>query len=460
MKATLVVGLDEKKEPVRAARMILRGKRIADGVEMPAEEVSFSGKRVLVLWDSRGFHFFRDQVFTGPDEVMALQIQEKVERTGLFRVPPSVFYRVDRKEGNTAQVSIAAVDTSAMEARLEELWHRKARIEGVYHPALAVAFLAAHSGAETALTVWIREKGFFLVGTEGAQVQSVRFVAFDDFTGPSEDLVRQEAAFAREQLERLTGQGVPVVRSCGPLRHLLPEGHVPWPYECIPEPLQPLAFAHPEWFGAFFVPPDFDMLPERVRVWIRHVPWAMRAAALLLAVSVGQLGLWSLWKYRSLELEKETRARMSVVASRADAVQKAVPWDRLSVVEEYRKTLEAFQKEPRVDDWIVWLAETVPENFRVVRCAASKKGESGAAAASATQGRPIRRRGAEASVGEASAGGMTLSLEVEGTVGFREAQRSFGAFLAALKDRWDVRSSRFQYDEKAGQAVFSFEVDL
>lgn len=459
MRATLVVRLGEKEEPLHAARMGLRGKRFSEGVELPADEVSLSGKRVLVLWDVKGIHFFRDQVFTGPEEVMALQVQEKVERTGLFRAPPSVFYHVDRREGNTAQVGIAAMDTSAMEARLDTLWDRKARIQGVYHPALAVAFLAAHSGAEKTLTVWIREQGFFLVATEGARVQSLRFVPFDDFTGPSGELVRQEVAFARERLEGLPGQGVPVVRSCGPLRHLLPEADVPWPEECIPGPLQPIAFSHPEWFGAFFVPSAFDMLPEKARVWVRHMPWAVRAGALLLAVSVGQLGMWAFWKHKTVELEKETRSRMRVVASRADSVQKAVPWDRLSVVEEYRKTLEAFQKEPRMDEWVVWLAETVPENFRVVRCTVAKKGESGSAAVTTPQGRPIRRRGADMGSEEASAG-LTLSLEVKGTVGFQEAQRSFGTFLAALKERRDVRAAHFHYDEKSGQAVFSFEIDL
>ncbi len=454
---TLVLHLQNQEETLKAALVHFRGGRFLEGAEVSGRDASFSGKNVVVLLDTPSFHFFRDRVLKGPQDVMALQIQEKVERTGIFRLPPAVFYRVGREEGNMVEVSVAAVDSGTIEERLEKLWRRGVRIRGVYPPPLAAASLAARGAPERTLTVWIHERGFFLIGTAEGDIQSMRFVAFDEFIGPSETLVREETQFAQEQIQRLEGEGFRVVRSCGPLRHLLPEGEVPWPDALIPASLQPKAFEHPEWFGALCVPSAFNMLPEAVQVWNRHMPWAMRAATALLVLSVGQLGLWGYRHHQTTLLEQDTQARMGVVAARADVLQKTIPWDRISIVEEYQRTWEAFQKEPRLDDWVAWLSRTAPENFRVVRFDVSKAGEKAPDAGATTPVRVARRRGSEAG-GRETPGGSTLFLDLKGTVGFREAHRTFGTFLRALQERTDVRASRFHYDEKTGEALFSFEI--
>ena len=452
---TLVVHLEE--EVLTAALVHFRGGRFLEGSEVGGRDVPFSGKSTVVLLDTPGFHFFRDRIFTGPKDVMALQIQEKVERTGIFPLPPSVFFQLGRVEGNMVEVSVAAVNTGTMEARLEKLWQRRARLKGVYPPPLAVGFLAARSDPEKTLTLWIQKRGFYLIGTAGGDVRSMRFVAFDDFIGPSEALVREETQFAQEQSQRLDGERFQIVRSCGPLRHLLPEGDAPWSEALIPKPLQPQAFEHPEWFGALCVPSAFNMLPEPIQVWNRHMPWALRAAVALLVLSLGQLGFWGYRHHQTMLLEKETQARMRAVAARAQALEKAVPWDRVALAEEYRRTWEAFQREPRLDDWMAWLSRTVPENFRVVRFEVSKAGERAPEAGATTVVRPPRRRSGEAESKE-SLRSAKLFLELKGTLGFWEVHRTFGTFLAALQERRDVRNSRFHYDEKTGEAVFSFEI--
>lgn len=454
---TLVVHLEE--EVLTAALVRFRRGRFLEGSEVSGTDASFSGKSTVVLLDTPGFHFFRDRIFRGPKEVMALQIQEKVERTGIFFLPPSVFFQLGRAEGNMVEVSVAAVNTGTMEARLEKLWQRRARLQGVYPSPLSVAFLAARSNPEKTLTVWIQKHGFSLMGTAGGDVRSMRFVAFDDFIGPSEAVVREETQFAQEQSQRLDGERFQIVRSCGPLRHLLPEGDVPWSEALIPKPLQPQAFEHPEWFGALCVPSAFNMLAEPIQVWNRHMSWAMGVAAALMVLSIGQLGFWGYRHHQTMLLEKETQARVRAVADQAQALEKAVPWDRVAIVEEYRRTWEAFQKEPRLDDWMLWLSRTVPENFRVMRFEVSKAADRVPEAGATTVVRPPRQRGSEAG-GKESLGSPKLFLELRGSVGFREAHRAFGAFLAALQERRDVRSSRFQYDEKAGEAVFSFEIGL
>lgn len=455
---TVVVRFPEKGGAFQTATVIRRGNRFVSVMEEPLEKPRLAGKPTVMILDTGAFHFFQDQIFASAPEVMALQIQEKVERSGLFAKVPSVFYRVEGQEGIQMQVAVAAADTSLMEIRLEELWRLGARVQRVVHPALAVAYLVAQCSHEKALTVWIEEHGFYLQVTAGGRVQAVRYVPFDDMTGPSEALVRQEVKFTQEQFQRLEGTGFEILRSCGPLRHLLPEGDVPWPEEFIPASLHEAASTHPEWFGAVVVPPAFNMLPESIRVWTRHIPWAMRVAVVLLVFALAQLALWGYVRFRAQSLEKEVQTQMVAIASKADAMQKAIPWDRLTRLEEYRKALEEFQKQPRLDEWIVWLNETVPKPFRVNHCRVSSDGES-PPRPSPTAARAARRRGGDSGAGQAS-GGWTLSLELKGTVGFQEAHQAFGAFLAALKDRQAVRASRFHYDEKTGQAVFSFEVAL
>lgn len=432
-----------------------RGKAVVDWTEGPSELSGFSCAPTVVLWDPPAMHFMREQVFRGPGEVLALQIQEKVERTGFFRTPPSVFYRVEREEGPTAQVVIAAMELSGLDARLESLWRHGARVQAVVHPALAVAFLAAQSFRERTLTVWIEERGFYLAVTEGGQIVSLRFVAFDTFTGPLESLVREETAFTREQYERGGGPGISRVQACGPLRHLLDPSEALWASSNLAASVQKAAMEHPEWFGVLCVPAAFNMLPERIQAWNRHMPWAMRAAVALLVVSLGQAGFWGFLKHRTQVLEKQTRVVAAQVATRADAAQKSIPWDRVAVLQEYQRVLESFEREPRMDAWVVWLSQMVPKNFQIVRCSLSKQKE-GARAVKPVSTRPIRRPESPTETGQVS----VLSLEMKGAVGFQEAHRAFGALLAALKERESEVSGRFDYDEKSNQAVFSFELRL
>ncbi|WP_448383704.1 hypothetical protein, partial [Desulfosoma sp.] len=308
---TVVVRLQD--EAFEAVTVDVRGKSVVGCAEGPAAFPGLSGKRTVVLWEPPGTHFLREQIFRGPGDVLALQIQEKVERTGFFRTAPSVFYQVEREEGHAAHVFIAAMDLSGLDARLETLWRHGARIQGVFHPAVAVAFLAAHSFVEKTLTVWVQNHGFYLAVTEGGRILSLRFVGFDAFTGPLENLVREETSFTLQQHEGVGGQGITRVQACGPLHYLLDPAQGLWKGPGIAEPLTKAALEHPEWFGAFFVPTPFNMLPQKVQVWNRHLPWAMRAAAALLAVSLCQAGLWMYWKSRAQGLEKQTREASAVV---------------------------------------------------------------------------------------------------------------------------------------------------
>ncbi|MGQ9484391.1 MAG: hypothetical protein ACUVSA_05260 [Desulfosoma sp.] len=450
---TVVVRFVE--ESFRAVTVRSRGKVVLDWSEGPSDFSDLSRARTVVLWDAPAIHFMREQVFRGPGEVLALQIQEKVERTGFFRSPPSVFYHVEREEGNTAQVVIAAVERTHLDVRLESLWRHGACVQAVVHPALAVAFLAAQSFPERTLTVWVEEQGFYLTVTEGGHILSLRFVAFDNLTGPVESLVREETAFTRDQYDRAGGPGISRVLACGPLRRLLDPSEALWASRDMSDAVQKAAMEHPEWFGALCVPAAFNMLPERVQAWNRHMPWAMRAAAALLVLSLGQAGLWGYWKHQARALENQARAVGTQVAYRADVAQKAIPWNRMAVLQEYRRVSETFEREPRMDAWMVWLSEVMPKNFRVVRCALSKGGE-GARVGGAVSTRPIRRAERPAETAQAP----VLSLEVKGNAGIAEAHRAFGALLAVLKERKSEVFSRFDYDEKSSQAVFSFEMRL
>ncbi|ROQ90665.1 hypothetical protein [Desulfosoma caldarium] len=442
-------------ETFHAVTVRTRGKAIVSWAEGPGKLSDLSGVRTVLLWEPPMMHFLREQVFRGPGDVLALQIQEKVERTGFFRTPPSIFYQVEREEGQVVHVGIVAMETSGLDEKMKSLWRHGARIHAVYHPALAVAFLAAQSFEERTLTVWIKERGFYLAVTEKAQIRAVRFVAFDAFTGPMENLVQEEVAFTRDQFERAGEPGPLRVQACGPLRHLLDSSEALWASSTMASSVQEAAIEHPEWFGAFYVPAAFNMLPDQVQAWNRHMPWARRAAVALLVVSLAQAGFWGVMKHRTQVLEKKTRGFAAEVASRADSVQKTIPWDRVAVLEEHRQVLEAFEREPRMDAWMVWLSKVVPKNFRVVRCTLSKTG-GGSRSGPTVSRRPQRRPESHTETAPAS----VLSLVVKGTVGFEEAHRNFGVLLATLKERQKEVSGRFDYDERANQAVFSFELKM
>lgn len=430
-----------------------RGKVVLDWNEGPSDFSHLSRARTVLLWDAPAMHFMREQVFRGPREVLALQIQEKVERTGFFRTPPSVFYHVEREEGNTAQVVIAAMELTHLDVWLDSLWRHGARIQAVVHPALAVAFLAIQSFPERTLTVWIEEQGFYLAVTEGGHILSLRNVAFDPFTGPVESLVQEETAFTRDQYDRAGGLGISRVLACGPLRHLLDPSEALWASSGMSDAVRKAAIEHPEWFGALSVPAAFNMLPVRVQAWNRHMPWAMRAAAALLVLSLGQAGFWGYWKHKARALENQARAVGTQVASRADAAQKAIPWNQVAVLQEYQRVSESFEREPRMDAWMVWLSDVMPKNFHVVHCTLSKHGE-GPRAGAPVSTRPVRRPERPAETTQAP----VLSLEVKGNAGIAEAHRAFRALLAALKERKSEVFGRFDYDEKLSQAVFSFEL--
>ena len=389
---------------------------------------------VLALDTRPQVYFSRETLTKGPREILALQAEDKVREsgffTGTFRV---VFHKLSEGPVNI-EVGLLALDPSGAEGLLRRLGEVQARLKGIYHEVLGLAYLVAREDGEPILTARLNEEGLWLVVSERGHPTYMRFQAVDEFLGVEGLPVEENILAVLDYYERFFGKPIRRLFPCGPLRDRLREaGHLEvWTpslegFKAREEDI----LTHPELFGAPFVPGDYNLLPPYHRSFLRGLEWVRYAGAALFAITILNYGLFFHLYRKNRHLDRELRGLSRQLQRNIARLEKGYPPDQVEKLRMYLELKKKFEAQPRMDEFLWWLAQKLPEGVRV---------------------KEIRVRR------EAQGYRLRLSFAFEGRL--RPARRAFYSFFEALKERARVEKSRFDYDELSQKASFFLEVRL
>ena len=399
------------------------------------EPVELRNRAVIALETGVQVYFARETLTKGPREILALQAEDKVREagffTGAFRV---VFHRLSEGPVNI-EVGLLALEPAGVEELLQRLGRVQARLKGLYHETMALAYLVAGWLREPVLAARLSEEGLWLVVSEGGHPTYMRFQAVDEFLGLEGMPVEENVLAVLDYYERFFGKPIRYLFPCGPYRDRLAEaGHL----EILKPSLENIKareedlLTYPELFGAVLVPGDYNLLPENHRYFLQALEWVRYAGGLLFLLTILNYGLFAYLYQRNRGLDQEVLQTSRTLERRLAELREEYPPEQIKKLKVYLEWKEKFESQPRMDEFLWWLAQKLPQGVRVTRVEV-KKGASG----------DYR---------------MKLGLVFEGPLA--SARKIFYRFFDQIKKRARIEASRFDYDEFQKQARFELEVGL
>jgi len=424
-----------------------------------------AGKRdVIIVTDIQPFHYIRERVTKGPPEAIRVQLLDRIERLGIFRHPPEIFYKLEREEGMYVECSTCAVDQSQLNLLTDKFINHRVVLKSLFHRAISTAALILDQYPnESTIAVYGDEKGGYITITDSAGIRYIRSLKFDEFMGLSEASIREEIDLAVGQYRRTTGADVTKLLASGAVRKVLPDVDFPRTLKWCPTASEEDIAEYPELFGALLTPPDFTMLPHLWISWNKHLTWAKKIAMVMTIVAIinGALAGYLFKTERKMRAETSVKAQM--IKTKSEELFRRIPVEKLKFVDAYKDTLEAFKREPKMDEFIIWLARIIPSNFKITNMSIKKPSPQPSGGAAPQPGVPSV--GAHPAVGTTppqtgGAGVFSVTLSIGAVTNFEEAHQVFKHILEAVHSHYAVARSSFRFNDRENTTECSFELKL
>ncbi len=411
---------------------------------------------VIAVVDIKPFYFSRERVTKGPQEAIKAQLIERAEQTGIFESSPEVFYKPEIETGMYVECATCAVDPRELDLILERFVGHSIGLKSLFHRAIAIASLLANQVSDgSAIVVYGDESGGGIVIIDSDGLKYIRNLKFDEFLGLSEGVIREEIDLAVGQYRRTTGSDVSRIFAFGAVRQLLSEAESVRGLEWCPEASQEDLEEYPELFGALLAPVEFMLLPQPWIAWNKHVGWAKRVAVGMMIVAVINGALAGYLYREEKKIRELTTAKAQVIRAKAEKISRKIPLEKLKFVDVYAEELEAFKSEPRMDEFLAWLAQTIPSGFKITNLTI-KKPSSQPAGDAVLRGRLPSGEG----VTQGQQHYFVVTLSVGSVASFDEAHRVFQRILQAMHSRYAVSRSNLRFSDSESTAECSFELKL
>lgn len=430
-------------------------------------EVEFSDVRKISLKDISGrgeitgvvglypFSYLRERVTRGPKEAILLQLRERVERFGVFRTTPEIFYKIEKTEGLVVECSVVAVESSPLNSIMEQFIDNKINLKFFIHKAIAVSYLVAESlPNDNTLVLYGDERESYVIITDKSGIRSIRNIRFDEFLPPSESTIREEIELYKDQYRQSTGFEITKVLVLGPLRKIFTSSDIlPGPKQFLSTP--EAVVDYPELFGAILVPHDFNMLPKTWLYWNRHLKYATKASILMLVIAVLNGTMWGYLNSEERRVKEVTNTKTKTIRVRAEELNKEIPVEKLKFVDSYNQTLEAFKREHRMDEFLARLVQIIPPGFKIIKLSVSRASSQPGGGGGGERNLPVA-----GSPSPGSPGNLNLILSVGAITDFYEAHRVFKHILDSLHNYYNISKSSFRFNDREETAECNFELRL
>lgn len=421
-----------------------------------------AGKRdVIIVTDIQPFQYIRERVTKGPPEAIKVQLLNRIERLGVFRHPSEIFYKLEREEGMYVECSTCVVDQSQLNLLVEKFINHLVGLKSLFHRSIATAELILNQFPnESTAAVYGDEREGYITITDSAGIRYIRSLKFDEFLGLSEASIREEIDLAIGQYRRTTGSDVTKLVAFGAIRKVLPEADSPSMLKWCPTASVEDIAEYPELFGALLTPPDFIMLPLSWISWNKHLNWAKKIAVAMtiIALTNGAIAGYLFNTERKIRAEASTKAQM--IKTKSEELFRKIPAEKLKFVDAYKNALESFKHEPKMDEFIIWLVQTIPSHFKITNISIKKSSPEPSRIAIPQPGVAHTRAQSPVTPQSGVAGVFSVTLSIGAVTNFEEAHKVFKHILEAVHYRYTVARSSFKFNDREKTTECSFELKL
>ncbi|WP_456370714.1 hypothetical protein [Thermodesulfatator atlanticus] len=399
-------------------------------------------KRFILVSEFPELHFSTENIVKSPEEIIELQLREKLRELGLFETTPAISFRIEEGLGPQIEVSFCAVNYSSIKQLIREVSDIEARLQGLYPEQLAIAFLTLKETDENTLSVYISQDKIYISLTGGNRLYFLRTLEVNPLFGPTSSQIEEALLAAIDFGERLLNINIKGIISYGPKRELLPDTSltaiVP-SFSFIKGIEKDQILDEPELFGALFVPEDFSLLPRDYRKFLWHLNAARKLGFIFLFISLINYGIWFFLSPKNKELEREIAYLQKKSEELTTQLNNILTPEEKQIVKTYIETKSKFDKTFRLDVFLYWLNEITPPDL-IIRDLAG--------------GEAVNKKLSEKTTKEyAQESPFPIFLEVESLGSLKKVQKSFDIFLEGLQEKISIKKNLFSYDDKNKKGI-------
>ncbi len=398
---------------------------------------------ILVCFITRDALFGTGEFPTGKTTFMELNIRKSVIDTGILHGPFLLRFRTQEKRERFSQVSYLAIPFQERERVLQIIVPQDHPIGGLFTLQTSLSALASQWTNEPAGVIYPTKYGYECTFFQRGSAIYSRIIppttaqepdAFRSFMEETLRFLKQSQGFTPSSLYAFNEEALSLLSpfkdsytiSMAPIQEILPPG-----LHEAPEVLAPL-------IGNLLAPPEFNLMEEEYTAelkathWSKRIYWGalgMSLAVLLLTLEQGVDLVMLRHRYISAHnaLQKEIAQILRVQPTQKE-IQDMI---------KFLKLYQAFQNQPKLDRFLVWLSTHTPPRATITQMKAKPEG------AQTTNASPK----------EAFPQANGLQIEIEGKLigGYYEVKGDFYTFVGEMEKIADVRESQFDYGQGEGE---------
>ncbi len=409
------------------------------------------GRHVVIVDNTEPIYFARESFTKGPKEILLFQINEKLQPLAIFSRTPHIVFKILDETMTEVDLIYLAVDKKNTQISLEFFLKNEARVEAQYHFVCCVASLSLQLSSSAVMSLYLSDRDFWILITEGADIVYVRKYPLDEFSTITESQVEEGVLTTIDYYHRFTNRPIEYFIAYGPRRDLAPSlaglQHLAPSWHSIQGVDSEIILQYPEFYGALFVSSEFNLIPENHRLWLTNLRYARLTAFILLVFSFINCGAWYYFYNQNTILSSTMHYKERILVSKVKEIQDKFPSKKLDQLKKYLNVVQNFYNQPRIDELLVWLADVVPDKVEITKLSIKNFSQNGS-----------NKNSNKKSLIDFYSHEMSIVLNSQIKAPAKEAQRAFYQMFQALSTKMILKNSRLIYNEAQGIGLFYFEL--
>jgi len=408
-----------------------------------------------VSFSPRGILFAENNFPITKPKFLELNLRKNISETGMFEEAFIIRHKILSKNPPYQKINYFALPLSERERILSYLAPETYRLESLLPAQVPFAYYLSSFISRLSCGIYPTDTGYEIVFFEGSSIFYTRSIilpdtgdrktSFLDALGETLTYFKQTYKRSPENIYLADDSYKESIERALKVKVLnIDFSHL------VDKPLsQNETFYLPILLGNITAPPQYNLLEPTYLSEILARKWTKRLSVGALSIS---LALLFLAGYLFLQITKKQKfyAELSnkIKQDVAKIVQIQPSDEELQKLEKFIELYKAFQKQPKIDEFLVWLSTHYPARAVIVSMVAEPMlPPQKAQEATLQESQPPLEK--TQSIPK-SFNSLKISFTGEMIGSYEEARREFYNFISELQKNWEVISSQFTYHESSG----------
>ena len=270
---------------------------------------NIKGQRAYIINTCKNPYLSREILnTTRQEELITLQLKDKLEETGIYEKEPWITYKIERNLDEQIEVIFAATEKECFLSILEDACKNMIRVEKLIPDFLAIPWLTICDTDENILSLYLDENKFYIFLTGKNKILFFRKIDIDPLTGPKSKVIEENILASLDYCDSYLKEPVEKILAYGPKKDDIPANIIPLyqpKFENFENIEQELILKEPYFFGALLVPDSFNFLPDNHKTFLKHLKIIRNICILLMVGTLFNYGLWFNYKPKINYIETE-----------------------------------------------------------------------------------------------------------------------------------------------------------